>query len=548
MQTATLLLVLPLLVTVPVAHAQHQHPGNLEASAPVALMPEMGTTHLRVTTANPQAQAFFNQGLALVYGFNHAEAVRAFRRAAELDPQMAMAHWGVALALGPNINMPMDAAQGALAYEALRKAQSLASSATERDRAYIDALAKRYTGDPALFGTEQAQAYAHAMKALVQQYPDDLDAATLYAESLMDLRPWQLWSADGKPAEGTEEIMAVLESVLRRDPNHLGANHYYVHTVEASPHPEWALPSAARLETLAPGAGHVVHMGGHIYMRTGDYAAVIATNEKAVAADRVYIEKTGATGVYPVMYAGHNYDFLVTAYSMSGQFDKAMQAARELGGRAEAVIQEMPMVELFLTRTPGVLVRFQKWDQILDLPDPGEERLLLRAFRQYARGLAFAAKGETEQAEQELAALEASIGQMPAEAGFSLNSMARVTTIAATVLKAHIAEAKGDRQGAIEHFRQAVALEDALAYNEPPDWYYPVRESLGGALLRAGRAQEAEVVFREDLERTPRNGRSLYGLAEALRAQGDQAAADEIQRQFESVWHAADTELDLAML
>lgn len=548
MQTATLFLALSLSVTAPVAYAQHQHPGNLEASAPVALMPEMGTTHLRVTTSTPQAQAFFNQGLALVYGFNHEEAVRAFRRAAELDPQMAMAHWGVALALGPNINMPMDAAQGAMAYEALRKAQSLAPSASERDQAYIDALAKRYTGDPASFGMEQAQAYAQAMRALAQKYPDDLDAATLYAESLMDLRPWQLWSADGKPAEGTEEIMAVLESVLRRDPNHLGANHYYVHTVEASPHPEWALPSAARLEVLAPGAGHVVHMGGHVYMRTGDYASVIAVNEKGVAADRAYIEKTGATGIYPIMYAAHNFDFLVTAYSMSGQFDKAMQAAQELDGRAEAVIREIPIVEVLLTRSPGVLVRFQKWDDVLNLPEPGADRPYLRAFRQYARGLAFAARGNVQLAEQELKALETSRTDLPTEAGFSLNSMARIAAVAHAILAARIAEAKGDHQAAIEHFQQAVALQDALAYNEPPDWYYPVRESLGGALLRAGRTQEAEVVFREDLERSPRNGRSLFGLMHALRAQGKQGAADEIQRQFEVAWKDADTQLDLATL
>src|SRR6516225_117840 len=342
-------------------------------SKPPVLIPGLGQHHHTISTKNPEAQRFFDQGLTLVFSFNHEEAARSFRRASELDPQSAMAFWGVALALGPCINLDVDPPREKAAYEAAQKALLLAPSATERERAYIQALSKRYSSDPKLDLRELDAQYVNAMRELHEHYPDDLDAATLYAESLMDLHPWKQWSLDGRPTEGTEEILAVLESVLRRDPHHLGANHYYIHATEASPHPEWALASAHRLETLAPAAGHLVHMPAHTYMRVGDYSAAAHSNVVAAGVDRVYLRESGTTGsMYDMMYYCHNLHFLAASHSMQGDFTHAKQAADELATHVSPMLHDMPIAEVYAPTPIFVLVRFHRWDDALGLtpPDP----------------------------------------------------------------------------------------------------------------------------------------------------------------------------------
>jgi tetratricopeptide (TPR) repeat protein len=509
----------------------------------VQLLAGLGNHHHAVKTTSPLAQRFFDQGLRLVYAFNHEEAVRSFKRAAELDPQMAMAYWGIAYALGPNINLDVDPERERAAYEAVQKARALSSQSPENERAYIYALAKRYSIDPKADLKKLALDFKNAMGEVVVRYPDDLDAATLYAESAMNLRPWQLWKADGHPAEGTEEIIAVLESVLRRDPNHMGAIHYYIHAVEASPKPERALVYAPKLPQIAPAAGHLVHMPAHIYMRTGDYEAAARSNEDGAQADRNFFRLTGRQGMYPVMYYNHNLHFLAVAYSMEGRFTDAMRAARQLEANVRPSVKEMPMLEGFLATSNLMLVRFRKWDEIIRLPQPDANMKAVAATWHFARGMALAATGKPQEAERELKSLEEIRSTVPKEASFGLNSAESVLRVAEMVLLAKIGVARGDVRGAIELLRKAVQMEDAFAYDEPPGWFLPVRESLGGALLLNRNYVEAERVFRADLYRNPRSGRSLFGLRESLKAQDKTSAASMIQAEYERAWRNADTPL-----
>jgi tetratricopeptide (TPR) repeat protein len=536
--------VLLLLAVSPAVFAQEHHsPG---ASRPAILFTNLGHLHHPIATKSVEAQKFFDQGLTLVYAFNHEEAIRSFQRAAELDPHSPMPWWGVALALGPNINMPMDEAQHKRAYEALQKALALAVDAPENERAYVEALAKRYSSDPKADLMKLQSAYADAMRQLVERYPDDPDASTLYAESLMDLNPWGLWTNDGRPGPQTEEIISVLESVIKRDPNHVGANHYYIHTVEASRHPERALPSAKRLETLVPGAGHLVHMPGHIYMRTGDYAGVVTANLKAVAADRAYLRATGTEGgMYDLMYYSHNLHFLTAGYMAEGRFADAKKTADELVAHITPGVQKMPMAEFFLPTSTFVLLRFHHWDDILKIPAPDARWTTTTGLWHFARGMAFAAKGNLQNAEAERAEVVAIDSKTPPEAEFSgyFNKAHYFLQIAEHMLDARMAAARGDRKAAIEHWKEAVEVEDSLNYGEPPEWYYPVRESLGGELLRDGQAVEAEKVFRADLEKNPRNPRSLFGLLESLKAQNRSADADWVRREFDAAWKNADVTL-----
>jgi tetratricopeptide (TPR) repeat protein len=508
------------------------------------LIAGLGDVHHPVSTANAEAQRFFDQGLALVYAFNHDEAVRSFNRSAELDPPLAMAYWGIALALGPNINMDRDPEREKGAFEAIQKALSLARGASERERAYIEALAKRHSSDPKADPAKLNIDYKNAMAELRRRYPDDLNAAVLYADSLMMLRPWKLWSADGKPAKGTIEIVDVLTSVLKRDPRHVGANHYYIHAVEASPNPEWALASAERLKSLAPGAGHLVHMPAHIYMRTGDYANAASSNAYAVEVDREYFAKHGRHGMYPLMYYSHNLHFLAVAYAMRGRFEDAKKAADELEAHVGPFIKDVPMIEGFMPTPAFILVRFRRWDDIMRIPAPDNKTMPgTYAVWRFARGMALAATGKVKEAEAEQQAFAAAHKAVLSEAVFLLNSASSVLKVADSVLAAKIAAAKGDYRTAIDHLRKGVAAEDALNYDEPPGWYIPARESLGGALLMSGDYAEAERVFREDLERNPRNGRSLFGLLESLNKQGKSTAAQFVQREFEAAWKNADTKL-----
>ena len=529
------------------AWAQHADMQMQRAEVPAQLVSGMGSHHHPVSTTNVEAQKFFDQGLAFVYAFNHDEAIRSFRRAAEIDPKLAMAHWGIALALGPNINLDVDPEREKAAYDAVHKALSLATGISENERAYIDALVRRYSIDPQADLKKLALDYKNAMADLVKRYPDDLDAATLYAESAMNLRPWKFWTADGKPADGTEEIVATLESVLRRDPNHYGAIHYYIHAVEASSNPERALAYAAKLPSLIPAAGHLVHMPAHIYARTGDYEAAALSNKDAARVDEAYMKMEGSGRLYPAMYYSHNLHFLAIAESMSGRFGSAMTAAKQLEAHVGPHLKAMPMLEGFMTVSPLLLVRFNRWDDIEKLPAPDKSLLGTTAVWHFARGLAFNARGRTKDAAAELDALIATQKLVPAEATFSLNRASHVLQIAQKVLQARLAE-RSDRKQAIEHLRSAVELEDAMAYDEPQAWFLPVREMLGTALMRDGNHAGAEEVFRSDLEKNRRNGRSLYGLMEALKAQKKNHDAMLVKRQFDAAWKNADSKLTIDLL
>ncbi|HWZ86918.1 MAG TPA: hypothetical protein VN032_11995 [Thermoanaerobaculia bacterium] len=514
---------------------------------PAELLAGMGSHRHPIRTASPDAQKYFDQGVTLLFAFNHEEAYRSFERAAEIDPKSPMPHWGMALALGANYNDPEpEADRLRKAREEVEKALALAAAAQDNERAYVEALSRRYVADPAADRTALARDYAAAMKALTARYPDDLDAATLYAESLMNLHPWKLWTPDGKPGEDTVEIVTVLESVLKRDPNHPGANHYYIHAIEASPEPEKALPSAARLETLVPSAGHLVHMPSHIYMRTGSYLAAEKSNAMAADVDRQYIRATGAQGMYPTMYYTHNVHFESAAAAMAGRYAAARQAADVLFAVVLPGVGDMAMLEGFLLQPTFVALRFQRWDDIRQTPDPGPKLPLLRTAWLYARAMAAAAAGDLKRAESlRNAYATARDGLGAALMAGPQNSAAALFSVASNVLDARIAVARGDRAAALASWTKAVAAEDALAYDEPAPWYYPVRESLGAALLADGQAAEAEKVFRADLEINPRNGRSLYGLAAALKAQGRAADAAWAEAQFEVAWKDSDTKLRL---
>jgi len=528
--------------------AQAQEHSAAGAEKPAVIISGLGHHHHPIRTASPDAQRFFDQGLTLVYAFNHEEAVRAFRRAIELDPQAAMPWWGIALAVGPNYNMDVDPDREKAAYDAITKARALAADGPANERDYIEALARRYTSDPKADLKKLAVDYREAMRELSARYPDDLDAATMYAESMMDLHPWQLWSLDGKPAEDTPEILVVLQSVLRRDPQHIGANHYYVHAVEASPHPEQALESARRLETLAPAAGHLVHMPAHIYERAGFYSEAANTNDAAATADRAYLDTTGQhDSMYGLMYYSHNLHFWAMAASMQGNSARARAASEQLAANVAPGMKTMPMLapmlEWFLPFPTYMLVRFNRWDEIAHLPAPDPSLTIATAVWHYGRGVAFAAKGDAAQAQAERQQLAAAIEKQPADALYGFNTARAVLGVALEVLEARLAAAQRDRRAAIDHWRKAVAAQDGLAYDEPTDWYYPVRESLGAALYADGNLAEAERVFREDLDRNPRNPRSLFGLLETLKAENKTMDAAWVRQEFDQAWKNADVEL-----
>lgn len=537
-------LALLFLLTFPVFVAAQHDMSSMQNTKQVMLDDGLGNVVHPVSTTNAEAQKFFNQGLAYIFAFNHGESIRSFKRAAELDPDLAMAYWGAALALGSNYNVTADANQLKEAYATLQKAIALAPKATEIERDYIAALSKRYSADGAQSDRKQlGQDFKNAMRDLVKKYPDDLDAATLYAESMMNLRPWQLWSADGKPAEGTLEIIAVLEAVLKRDPNHIGANHYYIHAVEASPNPERGLASAARLGWLAPNAGHLVHMPSHIYIRTGDYTEAAKSNADAIVADRKFIEKNGAQNLYAMMYYNHNIHFLSAASAMGGNYAEAIKQAQLLEANVRPHVKMMPMLEMFSPYPIVTLVRFRKWDDVMKYPEPGAEMQITRGFLNFARGMASANTGKTDEAKKELAALREKIKTISPNADFGTGTAHSVLKVAEELLAGEIALAAGDNKTAIESLRKAAALEDLVNYNEPPNWDIPVREWLGRALLTDGQFAEAEKVYRDELAKHPRNGRALFGLAESLKKQGKTDSANMVWREFEKSWEKADTKL-----
>jgi tetratricopeptide (TPR) repeat protein len=528
-------------------HSMHSQPPAKKAT----LMTGLGDLHHPVSTSNPEAQNFFDQGMRLIYAFNHEEAAGSFERAAELDPKMAMAYWGLAEAVGPNYNDPADPDRYKKAHEAIAKAEALAANASPSEKAYIAAMALRFPADPAADHRLAAERYRNAMSDVVKQFPDDLDAATLFAEAGMDLHPWGLWRPDGTPEGGTEDIIAALESVIKRDPNHMGAIHYYIHAVEASPNPERALAAANRLAALAPAAGHLVHMPGHVYIRTGDFEAAVKTNQLAAAADRAYLQANGAGGLYGAMYYSHNLHFIAACSSMNGNYAEARKAAEMLAAHVGPMVKDIPPLEGFMTVPIAVEVRFQKWDQIMAMPQPADAMHTTTVFWHFARGMALAAKGKVAEAEAEHRIVSEAADKTPPEQVFAMpvnNKAKDVLNIATNVLGAKIAQAKHDSAGAISLLRGAVAIQDTLKYDEPPDWFYPVRESLGAVLLLNGNAPEAEKVFREDLDRNPRNPRSLFGLAEALRAQNRAYDAQFVDKQFQSNWKSPELKLKVADL
>jgi len=508
----------------------------MAAEKPVALYKGMGAWKHTIATKNPEAQKFFDQGLALLYGFNRYEALRSFRKAAELDAESAMAYWGMAAAQGPYINMDGDPSfdlKGACgAVESGRKL----TQAPERERAYVQAVS-------AFCPEYRPEAYAQAMRALAARYPDDLDAQTIFAESLMIPVRWHWYSADGKPAAGMAEAERTLEAVLRRWPDHPGANHYYIHAVESSQTPERAIPSAQRLMGITPAEGHMVHMPGHIWLVMGDWETAANVNERAVAVDRDYFAATNVTGGSYTPYYLHNLDFIRYARSMQGRKGDALRAAESLASGAEPMTKAMPeMGEAIFPVVLFTYVRFGDWDHVLKTPQPNARLKASTAMWRYARGVALAARGDRAGAAGERDAFEAVKASIPADQGWGQNKAADVVAVASECLAARLAASPAE---AIPHWRRGVELQDALVYDEPPAWYYPLRESLGAALLRAGRAAEAEKVFREGVKRSPRNGRMLFGLMESLKAQSRNEDADWVRREFEAGWAKADVKLRL---
>ena len=521
---------------------------NYLETLPTELMEGRGNYHHAVSTKNAEAQAYFDQGLTMCFAFNHDEAIRSFCKAASLDSNLAMAHWGIALALGTNYNRPMDTLQAAGAWDELQKARALMPFASQQERDYIEALSKRYSSDPKADYSQFEASYSAAMKALSAKYPDDLDAATFYAESKMNLKPWQLWTRDGKPAEGTEEILAVLESVMKRNPNHPGANHYYIHAVEASNDPGRALPSAKRLPELVPAAGHLVHMPAHTYIRIGDYAGSIKANRAAVKIDSAYVA-TGGLGFYGLAYYSHNMHFLAVSCAFAGRYKEAMELTTRLENHLFPFANADPMVGGILPTRYFILTKFQKWDEILATNIPDSGLAIMQTFRHFARGMAYAAKGNVTSARDEFAAFEAAEKTMPEVCIIgAINDARRASEIARHMLRAKIAEAEGNSAAAIGHLQHAVAAQDTLSYDEPEGWYINSRVALGKLLIKDNKFVDAEKTFREELLHHPHSGWALFGLWEALKAQGRDKDAAAVKSEFEKSWEIADIELTLGSL
>lgn len=524
----------------------HEHPEAQSAGSATEapLYDNLGEYHRAISTDVELAQAYFDQGLRLQYAFNHAEAIRSYREAVRLDPTCAMCQWGIALALGPNINAPMDSVAGAEAWAAITKAQDLAADGPAAEQALIEALAQRFAADPRAERPPLDSAYAGAMGVVATSFPGDPDALTLYGASLMNLSPWFYWTGDygnREPRPDTPTMLSSFERALELNPDHPGACHYYIHSVEAA-YPERAVECADHLARLMPGAGHLVHMPGHIYIRVGRYADAVTQNEHAVHADETYIQDQRPGGLYPMAYYPHNYHFMWFAATMAGMSDKALYAARQVAPKVPLeVAKQIFWIQNVLVLPQLTMVTFGDWEGVLAEPMPPEELHNATAMAHYSRGIAYAATGRGAEARAELEAVR----QIGTEIGANDDSEGPeiVVAIAGHVLAGEIAVRTGDPETAVDHLRVAARLEDGMLYDEPPVWYYPVRHSLGRALLEADRPAEAEECYREDLERFPANGWSLIGLVEALEAQGRSDEADAVREQFEAAWSSADIEL-----
>ena len=516
------------------------------ANSPIAPVLEgLGNHHVPVTTSAAASQAFFDQGMRLTYGFNHSEAMRAFKEAARLDPDNAMAYWGWALVLGPNLNLPMVPDVVPQAHQAIQRAMALRDRVSDRERALIEALAARYSDDPEADRAPLDQAYANAMAQVVKDFPDDLDAATLYGAAIMNLSPWDYWYPDGLPKPGTELLLSTLESVIARNENHPGALHYYIHAVEAV-HPTRGEASADRLATLMPGAGHMVHMPSHIYMRVGRYGDSYQANYLASEADERYIAQCNAQGLYALGYYPHNVHFLAWSAMFQGRKGATMTAARRVASKIPADLDANTwgLFETFLAQPLYAMVRFGMWDEVDAEPRPPEEARFMTGVWHYANGLADVHRGKTRTAQRELKLLRRlRNGIVDEEYYIGFGAAATLLEIAERILAAEIDARRGRYDRAIGHLDRAVRLEDGLLYNEPPDWYFPVRHVLGAVLLEAGRPEEAEVVYWEDLEKNPDNGFALFGLRQSLEAQGKTELAAAISERFDRAFSQADAVL-----
>jgi hypothetical protein len=523
-----------LVLGVAVLEAQHGSHSSVPSEKPVALSDNLGSYSHRIGTSKPESQRFFDQGLRLLYGFNRYEALRSFRRAAELDPEAAMPMWGVAMALGPHINMDSDGDFDAeKSCGALSKAQTLGNGRSSYEKAYVAAVATRCPAyDPGR--------YIEGMRKLSEQYPDDLDAATIYAEALMIPVRWQWWQADGSPAPGMARAVSVLEGVMRRDPTHPGANHFYIHAVEMSPSPERAIPSAYRLMGIMPGAGHMVHMPAHIWLILGEWDIAASLNERGAQLDREYFAKTGARSSYQGYYL-HNLHFVAYARSMQGKAGDAIAAGDLIAHESASVVQAMPeMVDAITPYRIFGRVRFGRWNEVLSLPQPDPKLLATNALWLWARAIAYRAGGDRAAASREAEKFHASASKVPPQWAWMNSKASDVLALADAILQGRLA---GDDRAAVEHWRRAVALQDRLRYDEPPAWYMPVRESLGASLLRAGDAAGAETVFREGMRRSVRNGRMIFGLLKSLEAQGKTDSARLVRDEFEREWKRADVKI-----
>ena len=513
------------------------------AAAPLAaLLTNLGTLHHAVTTSSPQAQTFFDQGLRLVYGFNHAEAVRSFREAQRLDPACAMCYWGEAYALGPNVNDPITPDREKEAHAVLQKAKALAAGATDAERGMIDALGPRYSDAPTSERAPRDAAFTAAMKALAVRFPHDPEINTMYAAAAMEARPWKYWKEADVPEPEIAGALATLERMLREYPDHPGAHHFYIHLVEATSTPERGVPSAEKLESLMPGAGHLVHMPAHIYMRVGRYADASESNVRAIAADEDYLAQCQAQGLYPVAYYPHNVHFLWAAATMEGRSAVAIDAARKVAAKLNHnLLHDAVSLQDFQSVPYYALVRFGRWEEMLTEGQPPKNLAFTTAMWHYGRGTAFAARGQYERARQELEALRVQRSS-PQLTGAELagTPLPAIADLAAKILEGELAARERNVDAAIASLTAAVAMQDAQRYNEPPTWHYPVRQSLGAVLLAAGRPADAEAVYREDLRRNPENGWSLFGLARSLEGQQKEGAAEEVWRRFRRAWGRAD--------
>ncbi|HXK01486.1 MAG TPA: hypothetical protein VMS37_03730 [Verrucomicrobiae bacterium] len=528
------------LCLLPVLAAAQHHEMAPPSEKPVALYKGLGAWRHTITTSNAEAQKYFDQGLALLYGFNRYESLRSFRKASELDPSAAMAYWGMAMSQGPYINMDGDPSVDLKSScEAVAAGRKTFGVAPPRERAYVEAAA---TWCPEY----KPDLYTAAAKKLAADYPDDLDAQTLYAESLMIPVRWHWYGPDGTPAPGMPEAEHVLEEVMRRWPEHPGANHYYIHAVESSRTPERAIPSAQRLMGAVPWAGHMVHMPAHIWLRTGDYELAASLNERASAVDREYMAASNVTvGTYTPYYV-HNLHFVAYARWMQGRQAEAIKAADAVAAAMTPMIEMLgEMADAFIAQPIFARVRTQAWDEMLRMKQPPEKLLCTVVLWHYGRTLALLARGDGPGAKRELEAFEAARAKVPADRGWGFSKARDVLTIAAEILAARTS---ADSTSEVEHWRKAVEIQDALTYDEPPEWYYPIRESLGAALVRAGRAAEGEQVFRDALSRSPRNGFVLFGLMESLKPQNKTEGIEELQREFDRVWSKQAIKLTLGAL